>query len=706
MKLFVSAPRGTTDLLGRELKDFGATDIKVVAAGVHCEADHDALYRICLWSRIANRVLLPIASFKAGDTDALYEGAAKIDWQAIFPVTATFSVHCTLAQAVINHSHYASLKVKDAIVDQFRDATGERPSIDTENPGIRINLHIRRREAQIALDLSGGSLHRRGYREAGGEAPLKENLAAALLMFAGWPAQKALFDPMCGSGTLLIEAAMMAGDIAPGLLRDGFGFEYWADHDISLWQQIISEAESRRAKGLTTMPAIRGQDADKTAIRKTIANVKRAGLSSYIHAETCALDETGALPAALVEVEQGLLICNPPYGERVAAMGGLRNLYAKLGKLKQRQLANWDEAVFTGSPELALYHGQVADDVIELNNGPIDCELLIYNKRDTLEKTGGEMFANRLRKNFKKFSRWAKRQEVSCYRVYDADLPEFAVAVDLYYSDKLYVHVQEYTAPKSVEPEKALRRLQAAFTVLPEVFEVAADQISFRQRRRQQGKEQYNRLAGTEEFHEVREGNTRLLVNFSDYLDTGLFLDHRITRKMFGELSANKRVLNLYCYTATASLQAIAHGAAQSVSVDMSRTYLDWAQKNYSLNQVDIGQHRLIRADCLEWLDTAKKDKKCFDVIFIDPPTFSNSKRLDKEFDIQRDHVQLLNAAAKLLAKDGVILFSNNFRRFKLDEKGLTGLQAEDISLKTIPEDFARRKNIHRCWRLTHALTA
>ncbi len=703
MKLFISAPRGTTVLLGRELEEFGVTDIRVVAAGVHCEADHAGLYRICLWSRIANRVLLPISSFKAGDTDALYEGASKIDWQAIFPVTATFSVHCTLAQAVIDHSHYASLKVKDAIVDQFRDATGERPSIDTDNPDIRINLHIRRREGQIALDLSGGSLHRRGYREAGGEAPLKENLASALLMFAGWPSQKALFDPMCGSGTLLIEAAMMAGDIAPGLLRDGFGFEGWADHDETRWQQILTEAEQRREKGLATMPPIRGQDADKIAIRKTIANVKRAGLQSYIHAETCALTETGALPAALNDVEKGLLICNPPYGERVAAMGGLRNLYAALGKLKQRQLPNWDEAVFTGSPDLALYHGQVANEIIELNNGPIDCELLIYNQPDTLEKTGGDMFANRLRKNFKKFSRWAKREDINCYRVYDADLPEFAVAVDLYYSDKLFVHVQEYTAPKTVDAEKALRRLQAAFTMLPEVFDVPAEQISFRQRRRQQGKEQYNRLAGTDEFHEVIEGTCRLLVNFTDYLDTGLFLDHRITRKIFGEMSENKRVLNLYCYTATASLQAIAYGATQSVSVDMSRTYLDWAQKNYSLNNVDIGQHRLIRADCLEYLDTALHDKKSFDVIFIDPPTFSNSKRLEKEFDIQRDHVQLINAAAKLLAKEGVILFSNNFRRFKLDAENLVGLQAEDISLKTIPEDFARRKNIHRCWRITQA---
>jgi len=700
MKLFVSAPRGTTRLLEKELRDCGASQTKAVAAGVHCEADQSTLYRICLWSRIANRVLMPIGSYKAGDTDALYEGAMQIDWGRLFSVDARFSVHCTLAQAVIDHSHFAALRVKDAIVDQFRDNTGERPSIDTDNPDIRINVHIRRREAQLSLDLSGGSLHRRGYREAGGEAPLKENLAAALLMFAGWPRQQALFDPMCGSGTLLIEAAMMAADYAPGLLREGFGFEHWTGHDAEAWQQVLDDAQMRRQKGLETMPPVRGHDADKHAIRKAIANITRAGLQNHIHAETREIAQTGTLPAALTDVEQGLLICNPPYGERISAKGGLRALYASLGALQREQLPNWQQAVFTGSHELPLYQGQVADKVIELNNGPLECELFLYRQADTLEQVGGEMFANRLRKNLKKFSRWAKRDDVECYRVYDADLPEFSVAIDLYYSDRLYVHVQEYAAPKTVEPLKALQRLQAAFAMIPKVLDVEADQLSFRQRRRQSGRDQYNRLASTDDFHEVREGPCRMLVNFSDYLDTGLFLDHRITRRMFGELSENKRVLNLFCYTATATLQAVAHGAIKSVSVDMSKTYLDWAERNFDLNGIDRQKHELVRADCMDWLHEATKTRARFDVIFIDPPTFSNSKRMQKEFDVQRDHVRLIRGAEKLLARGGTILFSNNFRKFKVDEAKLSGLEITDISMKTIPEDFARRKNIHRCWQI------
>jgi len=701
MKLFVSAPRGTTRLLEQEIRDCGATQTKAVAAGVHCEADQASLYRICLWSRVANRVLMPIGSFKAGDTDALYEGAMAIDWSSYFPVEARFSVHCTLAQAVIDHSHFAALRVKDAIVDQFRNNTGERPSVDTDNPDIRINLHIRRREAQLSLDLSGGSLHRRGYREAGGEAPLKENLAAALLGFAGWPKQQALFDPMCGSGTLLIEAAMMAADYAPGLLREGFGFEHWSGHEPGIWQGVLDEAVARKQAGLEHMPPIRGHDADKHAIRKAIANITRAGLQNHIHAETRLIAETGPLPAALTDVEQGLLICNPPYGERIGAQGGLRAVYAALGQLQREQLPNWQQAVFTGNPDLALYQGQVVDEVIELNNGPLECELLLYTQPETLQKTGGDMFANRLRKNLKKFSRWAKREDVECYRVYDADLPEFSLAIDLYYSDRLHVHIQEYAAPKSIDPHKALQRLQAAFAMIPTVLDVDVDQISFRQRRRQSGRDQYNRLASTDDFHKVREGQSQLWVNFSDYLDTGLFLDHRITRKMFGELSENKRVLNLFCYTATATLQAIACGAIKSVSVDMSKTYLDWAEKNFALNNVDRQRHELVRADCMDWLNEAGQTRARFDVIFIDPPTFSNSKRMQKEFDVQRDHVQLIRGAEKLLAKDGVILFSNNFRKFKFEEDRFTGLQIEDISLKTIPEDFARRKNIHRCWKIT-----
>jgi 23S rRNA (guanine2445-N2)-methyltransferase / 23S rRNA (guanine2069-N7)-methyltransferase len=707
MKIFVSAPRGTIRLLKQECRDCGATGVKSVAGGVECEVTREALYRLCLWSRVANRVLLPIESVKADTTDALYAGTRQIEWDKIFPVSKRFAVDCNLVQADIEHSHFAALRVKDAIVDFFRDKYDERPSVDTVHSDIRINVYIKRKRAQIALDMSGGSLHRRGYREAGGEAPLKENLAAALLMFAGWPKQQALFDPMCGSGTLLIEAALMAADIAPGLQRERFGFQACCDFDAGLWQSLLDEAHSRREKGLASLGPIRGHDADKKAVRTAIANISRAGLQAYIHAETRALAETGSLPAALCEAETGLLITNPPYGERISSQGSLRELHAGLGELLRQQLPKWQAAVFTGNPDMVLYQGAIAREAIDLFNGPLECRLFIYDAEVKQNHEGAVMFANRLRKNLKKFRRWAGREGIDCYRVYDADLPEYAVAIDLYHGEQRFVYVQEYAAPSSIDPDLAMQRLQAVFSVLSEVLEVPASNIWFRQRRRQQGSAQYTRVSESHSFHEVHDGPCRLWVNFDDYLDTGLFLDHRITRNMLGQQARGKRFLNLFCYTATATVHAALGGASETCSVDMSKTYLDWARRNFVLNGMDMDKHELVRANCVEWLEQAGADKqRQYDLIFMDPPTFSNSKRMDMSFDVQRDHVKLIKLAMSILAQGGELIFSNNFRKFRLDEKALQDFEIEDISSRTIPEDFARRSNIHRCWRIRHAKRA
>ena len=705
MKIFVSAPRGTIRLLKQECRDCGASEVKSVAGGVECEVEQESLYRICLWSRVANRVLLPLESIKAETTDALYAGARQIEWDQVFPVSTRFAVDCNLVQADIDHSHFAALRVKDAVVDFFRDKYDERPSVDTVQPDIRINVFIKRKRAQIALDMSGGSLHRRGYREAGGEAPLKENLAAALLMFAGWPRQQALFDPMCGSGTLLIEAALMAADSAPGLLRERFGLQVCRDFDADLWQGLLDEARQRREKGLASLGPIRGHDADKKAVRTANANIERAGLGACIHVETRTLAETGALPAALCEAESGLLITNPPYGERIGSQGSLRELHAELGRLLRTQLPAWQAAVFTGNPDMVLYQGGIAREVIDLFNGPLECRLFLYEAEAEQNHEGAGMFANRLRKNLKKFKRWAGREGIDCYRVYDADLPEYALAIDLYHGEHRFVYVQEYAAPATIEPLLALQRLQAAFSVLGEVLEVPASRIWFRQRRRQQGSAQYTRVSDSQRFYEVHEGPCRLLVNFNDYLDTGLFLDHRITRRMLGEKAGGKRFLNLFCYTATATVHAARGGATETCSVDMSKTYLDWARRNFFLNDMAKDKHELVRANCVEWLEQAAKEKqgRRYDLIFMDPPTFSNSKRMDMSFDVQRDHVHLVKLAMSILAEDGELIFSNNFRKFRLDEKALGNMLLEDISARTIPEDFARRSNIHHCWRIRHA---
>jgi len=311
--------------------------------------------------------------------------------------------------------------------------------------------------------------------------------------------------------------------------------------------------------------------------------------------------------------------------------------------------------------------------------------------------SGAEMFANRLRKNLRLLGKWARREGVSCYRLYDADMPEYAVAVDLYEG---WAHIQEYAAPETVDPARAEARLAEAMAVLPEVLGVPAANVVLKVRRRQKGLAQYERMATTGAFREVAEAGLRFLVNLTDYLDTGLFLDHRPTRAMVRDLATGRRFLNLFAYTGTASVYAASGGAASTTSVDMSRVYLDWARRNMALNGFVEGTvHRFVHADCLKWLEVRRLER--YDLIFLDPPTFSTSKRMgERTFDVQRDHVPLIRAVASLLSREGILLFSNNSRRFTLDRDALPDLQIEDVSAKTLPHDFARNPRIHTCWRI------
>jgi len=306
---------------------------------------------------------------------------------------------------------------------------------------------------------------------------------------------------------------------------------------------------------------------------------------------------------------------------------------------------------------------------------------------------GAQMFANRLQKNLKQLGKWARKEQVDCYRVYDADMPEYAVAVDLYQD---WVHVQEYAAPRSIDPEKAQSRLLDALAAIPQALGIDPQRVVLKRRERQSGTRQYERQATEGRFQEVNEGGVKLLVNLTDYLDTGLFLDHRPMRMRIQREAAGKRFLNLFCYTATASVHAAKGGARSTTSVDLSKTYLDWARRNLSLNGFSE-RNRLEQGDVMAWLE-ANRDS--YDLIFIDPPTFSNSKRMEGVFDVQRDHVQLLDLAMARLAPGGVLYFSNNFRKFQLDEHLDARYVVEEITAQTLDPDFARNNRIHRAWRL------
>jgi 23S rRNA (guanine2445-N2)-methyltransferase / 23S rRNA (guanine2069-N7)-methyltransferase len=277
-------------------------------------------------------------------------------------------------------------------------------------------------------------------------------------------------------------------------------------------------------------------------------------------------------------------------------------------------------------------------------------------------------------------------------------MPEYAFAIDLYGREGRHAYVQEYAPPKTVNLESARERRREVLAVLPEVLAVPPQHVHSRVRKPQKGTQQYEKRESVAERHVMRENGLKFWVNFRDYLDTGLFLDHRIMRQMLGEWARDTDFLNLFCYTGSATVYAAAGGARSTTSVDLSNTYLDWAHENLLLNGFGGAEHELFRADCLEWLESQSVWGPRFDLIFVDPPTFSNSKRMEGVLDVQRDHVGMIRRSLKLLRPGGRLVFSTNYTRFKLDTAALVDLAIEDITAKTIPRDFERHADIHRCF--------
>jgi len=719
-QLFATAPKYTETLLCEELRQIGASKIKETVGGVAFCGDLLVAYKSCLWSRIANRILLQLKTGEAHDPEQLYELVFSIDWDDYFSATKRIAVDFNTSNSNITHSQFGAQKTKDAIVDQFQQRVGERPSVDKVSPEIRINVHLNNNIATLSLDLCGHSLHQRGYRLQNVTAPLKENIAAAILMRAKWPdmarSGSPLLDPMCGSGTFLLEAVCMAGNIAPGLFREDFSLCHWKTYNAKLWEQLRSDASIERANlNESKIPPIIGFDSDNMAIAISKENCKFANLEPFITLETRSVDEMTQLNYQ----ESGLVVCNPPYGERLGHVDALKPLYKSLGDKLKQYFPGWRAAILTSEPELGKAMGIRAKRINKFYNGSIACQLLHFDidvayfmrqsqplnsQQNTTEdlNPSARMFANRLEKNLKHVGKWASKQQIDCYRLYDADLPEYAFAIDIYKSDnKMYVHMQEYAPPKTIDPDKARQRLQDALHAVPLALNIDASQVYYKQRQRQTGVQQYQKLDNEKNVLVVKESGAHFLVNLQDYLDTGLFLDHRITRALIGELASGKRFLNLFAYTGTASVYAALGGASQTTSVDMSNTYMEWAKKNFALNKMNLKQHRLIQADCLEWL---KNETGQYDLIFLDPPTFSNSKKMDNHFDVQQAHVDLINNCLSLLSSDGILLFSTNYRKFKLDTDKLSQHHIEDINKQTIPKDFERHPNIHRCWKIRKSM--
>ena len=711
-----TCPKGMEQLLADELEGIGASEIKQTVAAVHFQGTLEVAYRACLWSRIANRVLMPLASFRLDTVEDLYENAVEIPWEDHLLAQNSIAIDFIGTSKLIDNSMFGAQLLKDAIVDRIRRIEGGRPSVDAKSPDIRIQARLHKGQVAVSLDISGESLHRRGYRTGQGSAPLKENLACAILLRSGWPAIAkqggALIDPMCGSGTILIEAALMAADIAPALNRETFGFTHWLKHDESLWETVLADAEQRKTQGLENFDIdIRGYDGNSRILDVTVANIENAGLDEHIRIAHKPLDQFGKATA-----ETGLLVTNPPYGARMGEVEQLIPLYEKLGVVLQKNFTEWRAAIYTGNLDLARELDLSPSKQYSLFNGSIACKVLVFDNMQSKSEQIAErlskpapvqplseeakMLFNRLQKNQRRLKGWLKKSSISCYRLYDADIPEYSAAIDIY---EKFIYVQEYAAPSTIEERVAKQRFETIKRAVKEFSGNEYKKVYYKERRRQKGDSQYQRLnEETSESMVVNEGRARFEVNLSDYLDTGLFLDHRPVRALLAEMTAGKTLLNLFCYTASATVQAALAGAKSSLSVDMSNTYLDWAQRNFELNSLSSSKHQLLRADCLKWLE---EDSQTFDVIFLDPPTFSNSKKMESVLDVQRDHPELIRQAMAKLNPEGTLVFSNNFRKFKLDELTSRQFNCENITQQTLDTDFERNPRIHNVWLIAKRST-
>lgn len=718
LSLLATVPRGLADLTAAELVSLGAREVRELAAAVAFGGTLETAYRACLESRLANRVLLEIARFEAPDTDSFYRGARAVPWREHLGAGASLACEFTGHHPTIAHSHFGALKLKDAIVDAVRAETGARPDVVRDRPDVRVHAHARGGTITLYIDLAGESLHRRGYRGEALAAPLKENVAAGVLARSRWPqlaAEGAQFlDPLCGSGTLVIEAALIASDRAAGLTRNYFGLLGWRGHDAQLWARLREQACARCRRPGPDQPLLQGRDRDAAAVRAARANAERAGVAEWVNFEVGTLEQ--ARPAT---PGVGLLCTNPPYGARLADLTRARATHRQLGAVLREHFQGWRAAVLTGAPQLGMELGIRAERTHTLWNGAIECRLLrmriepaslrrpgtLARRDDSLADTpGASMFANRLVKNIKRLRRWAERETVSCYRLYDADMPEYAFAIDQYVTvdgpAATWLYVQEYAAPNTLDAQAVRRRRGEVLASLPAATGVPRERIKLRTRRRTRRGEQYGKLGGEGVFHVVSEGGLKFRVNFTDYLDTGLFLDHRLTRERLRRAARGARFLNLFAYTGTATVYAASGGAQASTSVDLSGTYLDWARSNLALNGLAGARHEFVRADCLKWVGDAARAGARYDLIFLDPPTFSNSKRMQGVFDVQRDHRALIEQCMRLLAPGGLLVFSTNARRFRPDPELEQRYALLDVSAASVPVDFGRNPRIHRCFEL------
>ena len=767
MEFVATCPKGFEKLLAEELASFGVPQVRQLRGQVAFGGELADAYRACLWSRLASRILLVLGRVTARDADDLYRGVQTVDWSEHLAEGATFVIDSHGTNDNLRNTQFVALRSKDAISDQLYSARGLRPVVDTQAPDVTIDVRLSRDRATIAIDLTGEPLFHRGYdsRSARKVAPLRADYAAMVLAAGRWYRNVRHGNPVlaalwAGQGAVLVEAAGEALDRAPGLLRARWGFEGWAGHDADAWDALLEEADERAEKGASNALTLYMTDTRPGAEAACRGALRAAGLECDLTFAPAAevLDEARAAgddalvtcdlswldPDALAAEARALTALSAAAGMNVAALvcdasadAALRSDPAEvfdviLGR-EEASVRCFDAVPGEAAPEPA-------------------CVTLAGGERVPVLVPASDQFAARLVKVAKLRAKWARREDVTCYRVYDADLPDYAVAIELYQGVDgrgRWLQVSEYAAPKDIDRDLAHRRLLDVLAIAPRVLDVAPDDVNLRVRTRARGGSQYadegsaqaggpqaegaySRMRGEradargrdrmrpdraarpskpklpplpEGAHLVEEGGLTFEVNFSARLDCGIFLDHRDTRaevrEMMKQTLGSKRFLNLFAYTGTATCYAADGGAKFTTTVDLSRPSLEWARRNMVRNGFEGENHEFVQADVIEWVGEQRHTANRWDLVFCDVPTFSNSSRMRKSsWDVQRDHTELIIGVSRLLTRNGSAIFSCNLRGFKPDVEALkkAGVVLEDITARTIPEDFKRNQKIHHAY--------
>ncbi len=718
-QLVATAAFGLEAVVVRELKNLGYEGRVARPGRIEFSGNEAAICRANLWLRSADRVMVQIAKFSAPDFDALFDTVAELPWEDWIVREAAIPVRGRSHKSQLTSVPAVQRTVKKAIVKRLLSKMGAVELPET-GAAVPIEVALLDNEATISVDTSGDGLHRRGYRTLVGPAQLRETLAAALVQLSFWKRDVPLIDPFCGTGTIIIEAAMIGRNIAPGRNRE-FAAEHWPQFSHVAWKQARQEAADLVLPGFEERPI--GTDIDAESLSLARYHAEQAGVAEEVHFQQRAFADL------TTKRQYGCTIMNPPYGLRIGDEHEVAELYRTFPEILRR-LKTWSHFVLSAHENFEQLVGQEADRRRKLYNARIECTYYQFfgprrpresssqpevsnetsptqpsgYRREELKKAFGglreeatrqaEEFANRLKKLARHLRRWPARG-ITCYRLYERDIPEVPLVVDRY-EDAL--HIAEFERPHERTAAEHADWLDLMVRTAAAALDVSPDLVFLKLRERQRGESQYERFSDEHVVQTVQEAGLKFIVNLSDYLDTGLFLDHRITRGMVREVASGKRFLNLFAYTGSFTAYAAAGGAAKTTTVDLSANYLDWAHENLRINGLAGPQHEFIRDDSLDFVSNLKKHD-LFDLAVVDPPTFSNSKRLEFDWDVQRDYLPLLSRLLEHMTPSGVIFFSTNSRRFKFDESAFTGVTIREISKQTVPEDF-RNKRIHRCWRI------